>query len=255
LSAADFDVDAAALAKLEKLVEDNPRILDILSESERVRAAVDTMGLLNRVYAKDCWRWLREQVWTIDEASQQSIRWPDKPYLHDMIRILDGEQMIVFPKSRRVMATWTVAAWILHRIRFFPNVHAFWQSETEDKASYVIQNRMVYIEDNLAPDQFRKKYTAIRTTKGVIGRVTFVNTKSSAWAVPQGADALRTFTPTILTMDESEFQGEGHAALVAALPFVEKGAKLVLLSSSNGPVGVIAGIAKELGFTSYRASA
>ncbi|KKK62562.1 hypothetical protein LCGC14_3003110, partial [marine sediment metagenome] len=64
-------------------------------------------------------------------------------------------------------------------------------------------------------------------------------------------DVIRTYTFSKLVMDESEFQTEGNAAFIAALPIAEKGAKLVVLSSSNGPGGVLAGLCADVGFTRF----
>jgi DNA-binding MurR/RpiR family transcriptional regulator len=72
--------------------------------------------------------------------------------------------------------------------------------------------------------------------------------------VPQGDAVLRTYTPTILVMDECDFQPEAHAALAAALPFAEKNAKIILITTSAGPQGVVAEIAKTIGFESFPSS-
>lgn len=253
MSAADFDIPT--IDRIREGFRAHPEKLDLLTPAQRVQAAVDIMGAYDAVYAKDCWRWLREQVWTIDEASQVSARWPDKDYLHDMVRVIDGEQMIAFPKSRRMMATWLLAAWAVHKARYFPNFAIFWQSLNEDRAAWAIDQRCKYIEDNIQPEPYRRSYASIKTSGGYVGKMTYRLTGSSIRAVPQGADALRSFTPSVLVMDESEQQPEAHAALTAAIPFVEKGAKLVLIGTSNGPLGVMAGIAKEIGFTSYSVSA
>ena len=54
-------------------------------------------------------------------------------------------------------------------------------------------------------------------------------------------------------MDECEHQDEAHAALTAAIPLIEgtKDAKLILIGTSNGPQGVLAGICREVGFVKW----
>jgi phage FluMu gp28-like protein len=191
------------------------------------------------------------QIITQDEASQAKKRYPAKTYLQEVAHFLDSEPMLAFPKSRRMLMTWITAAYCLWRARYWPNNAIFWQSETEDKSAFVVQERCQFIEDNLVNVSLRRAYRATRTTKGVVGRLQYLSTKSYIWGIPEGGNVLRTYTPTILVMDECEFQPESHEALTAAMPFVEKGAKLILLSSSNGPNGILAGICREIGFARF----
>lgn len=208
----------------------------------------------DREYARDCWAWLCDLVVTVDEASQQQLRWPaEKEYLCDLIEVFTSEeQLIAIPKSRRMMVTWTAAAWATWTVRYQPHHAIFIQSENEQKAAFVIDQRCAYIEDHLLEPIFRRPYKPIRTSGGIIGKMTYPETGSYIWAVPQGGSVLRTYTPSILIMDECDFQPEGHEALAAAMPLVEKNARLILISSSNGPRGVLAMIAREAGFIRFR---
>lgn len=251
MNVSDFEIPAANLDALDAAIRADPSRLELLTEEQQVQAAVDIMAARNTLYKRDIWRWLRETVWTIDEASQEQIRWPDKQYLRELFEIIDGHSMIAIPKSRRMMVTWAIAAWAVHKARFFPNYAIFIQSENEDKAAFVIDKRCAWIEDHIEPAPFKREYSSIKTSKGAVGRITYKQTGSYIWGIPQGDDVIRTYTPSCLVLDEAEFQPEAHAALVAALPAVEKGSKLILVSSSNGPSGVIASIAKEIGITSW----
>jgi phage FluMu gp28-like protein len=172
--------------------------------------------------------------------------------LNELADIIDSEPLIAIPKSRRMMVTWLLAAWVTHRARYTPHQAIFWQSENEDKAAAAVSKRCAWIEDHLEhPDQ-RLPYTSIKTAKGEIGRMTYRSTGSYIWAIPQGGDALRQYTPSVWVCDEVEFQDKATEALVAAMPFAEKGAKLILISSSNGPRGVLAEMCKEVGFVRFK---
>jgi len=210
---------------------------------------------LDRAYRDNIQDWLLEQVWTVDEADGQKKRWPDKAYLKDLVQILtSGEKMIAIPKSRRMMVSWAVAAWVTHLARFFPNRAVFWMSENESKAAFVVGRRCAFIEDNIE-GPLQKPYRAIRTAHGEIGRMTYGDeaaTGSYIWAIPQGADAIRAYTPSVLVIDESEFMDRAHETLAAAMPIVEKGARLVLISTSSGPGGILASICREAGFTRWQ---
>lgn len=204
-------------------------------------------------YAAEPWRWICEQARTADEATQEIREWPsDKAYLKDLTEILSSdEKLIAIPKSRRMLVSWLCAAWVTHRARYFPHNAIFWQSQNETKAAYVLDKRCKFIEDNLVDVELRREYTSTIVHGGLIGRLTYTRTGSHLWAVPQGGDVFRSFTPSVLVMDEADFQDDGHEALTAAIPLAEKNAKLILVTTSNGPRGVVAGICKEAGFVRY----
>jgi len=199
----------------------------------------------------DPWSWFMNEVQTQDEATQQLLPWPDKRYLEDLVNILSREKAVFIPKSRRLMVSWTMAGWSTYSARFFPHHAIFYQSETEEKSAFITDKRCAYLEDHLREPLLRRPYKAIRTHQGLIGRITYAETGSYIWAIPQGDDAIRSFTFSKLIMDESEFQPEGHKALISALPILEKGAQLIVASTSNGPQGILADVCRSIGFTKF----
>lgn len=228
------------------------------------QAELDRLGYvaeqeLDRQYAGDPWRWLCDQVVTIDEATQEQRSWPDKPYLHDVIDALQSnEKKIGIPKSRRMMVSWVVAAWCVHRARYFPNNAIFWQSQNEQKAAYVVDKRCAYIEDNLVTKALRRPYQSIHTHGGLIGKMEYelqpgeLGAKSYIWAVPEGDAVFRAYTPSVVVIDESDFMERGHESLAAVIPMAEKATKLIVISTSNGPRGVLAQICKEANLVRFR---
>ena len=204
-------------------------------------------------YGRDCWAWLTEQVQTLDEASKAIRRWPGLPYLHDVIDVLTDptEHLIAIPKSRRMMATWAVAMWVHWLTRYQPHVLAVWQSRTQTMAAEVVDKRIDWAELHILDQPLRRKRRANKTAEGLIGRITWEKSGSRVVAVAEGAHAFRSLTPTVLVLDECEFQEQGAGALAAAMPFAEKGARIVLLSSSNGPGKPLASICKAVGLTRW----
>lgn len=209
---------------------------------------------LDELYKKDPWAWFMNEVNTRDEATQLMRPWPDKEYLRELIHIILSEQLVAIPKSRRMMVSWTFAALAVYEARYFPHHAIFIQSETEDKAAFITDKRCSFIEDNLNEPLLRKSYKPIRTTKGAIGRITYDQTDSYIWAIPQGSSVIRTYTFSRLYMDESDFQAEGHDALSAALSIAEHGksSKIVLVTTSDGPQGICADICRGADFVRYK---
>lgn len=228
-------------------------MLATLDEIEQRLAEVDAeLSRRNEPrWERDPWAWLTECAYTVDEASQRQVSWPDWDYVHDLVECLQTERLVAIPKSRRMFASWTVSGWITWLARFHPYHAVFVQSENESKAAYLLDKRCRFIEEALPAHQ-RRRYAALRTNEGLVGRMTYERTGSYLWAVPQGDSVIRAFTFSVLVADEMEFQPKGHEAFMAALPIVEKGARMILLSSSNGPGGVIAGLCREVGFARFR---
>jgi len=234
-------------------------ILASLQDEDRGKTLADltigevqsVLSALDKEYERNPWSWFTNELLTQDEATQAMLPWPDKEYLKDLVWVLDHEKGVVIPKSRRMMVSWVCAAWSVYRARYQPHHAIFYQSETEEKSAYITDQRCCFIENNLREPLLRRKYKPLRTHQGLIGRITYADTNSFIWAIPQGDDAIRSFTFSILIMDESEFQPEAEKALVSALPIWEKGAQMIILSTSNGPSGILAGICREVGFTKF----
>ncbi len=219
-----------------------------LSAEEQLQGAAALRKLLDEAYSTDGWRWAVDLVQTRDEATSQLSRWPgDLVYLRDIWQAIDECPRLAIPKSRRMMVTWIVSTYMTHRARYYPNWVGYVQSETETKAGFVVEERCKFIEDNLVVPSFRREHDLKRGPF----RLTYRKTGSYIQGIPQGGDVLRTYTPSFLFEDESEFQPEAVRAFQAALPTIEKGVKMVVASSSNGPRGLLAGMCKDVGFVRF----
>ena len=227
---------------MEQVTLDNQEIANLLQR----RASLDSE------FSKDCWRWLCQQVVTVDEAADEGTarlrRWPkEKKYLQEMIQILKNERFVIIPKSRRMMVTWLVSAYFVHDARYNAHSADFIISETETKAAFVVDKRCYHIEQNLRHEEFRQNVGTLRTKTGLIGRMTYPN-GSYIWGLASTGDALRTFTATKVLVDEIEFIDQGPALTRALIPLIENGAQAIFVSSSNGPTGIIAEYCRDVKF-------
>jgi hypothetical protein len=208
---------------------------------------------LDAEYAANPWRWMCEQCVTVDEALQIQRPWPaDREDLRELVEdVLPVEPKIMILKSRRMFVTWTLAAWMLHRIRYHAANACYWQAEMEDKAAWVVHHRHWYLEKNLLNDDLRRLPTISKTSGGQVGKMIYSHpgADSEVKALSQGGDVLRQYTASMIVIDESEFQRYSHETMKAALPLLESGknVQLILASTANGPSGVIAGTARDLG--------
>jgi hypothetical protein len=220
------------------------------ADAKRMLAAA-LLEQIDRRYAKDLWAWCCDQVMTIDEASQMTRLWPERQYLKELLAAFQECRLLAIPKSRRMFVSWGLAAACAWSARYHAAHAIMWQSETENKAAFVVDKRCKWIEEHLREPMLRRAFAEIKTSEGQVGRMTYDRTGSWILAVAQGPNVFRSYTPSIVVMDECEFQPQAELAVAAALPFAEKGAKLVLVSSSNGPIGPIASICREIGFVRF----
>jgi len=210
---------------------------------------------LDAAFAKDPWRWACEQVITVDEAADRGAptrrRWPKHlQYVKEAFQILENEQFVIFPKSRRMFITWLICTYFTHHTRYNPDVANFILSETEQKAAFCIDKRCYHIEQNLRHAEFQKNVSTLRTKTGLVGRMTYDN-GSYLWGLASTGDALRAYTATKVFVDEIEFIESAPALTRALVPLIEGGAQAVFASSSNGPTGIIAEYCRSVNFHKY----
>lgn len=213
-----------------------------LADAFDALAAAGSVEYKHKPYA-----WMCNEVRTQDEARKRVlVPWPaEREDVADAVRFMMREKQLAFPKSRRQFATWTVAAYVTHQARFFAGVAVYWQSRVESLSSFAIQQRCRYIEENQRNPGLRQKFKSESAL-----HLEYPN-DSRIIGVAQGRNALRGPTPTIVVLDETEFWDDAAESLNSAIAFLEGDAQVILLSSANGPSGVLAKIAAEAGFTRF----
>jgi phage FluMu gp28-like protein len=231
----------------------------MLTEREETMVLLSKKDQLDAIYAENPWKFFCQQVRTVDESQKISLKnrdriyiWPkDYAYLKETLTVLQNEQLVGIPKSRRMLVSWLLSAYFVWDARYHPNGALFYMSETEQKAAFAVDKRCKFIEENLRDQAFRLPISTMKTKTGLVGHMTYPN-NSYIWALASGGDALRQYTATKIFLDECEFQDEAPAVVRAALPMVENGSQLILASSSDGPIGVLADLADKCGVRSYK---
>jgi hypothetical protein len=231
----------------------------MLSEREEATILLSKKDKLDVLYAENPWKFFCQQVKTIDESQKISGKnkdrvylWPKHyQYLKETLNVLQNEPLVGIPKSRRMMISWLLSAYFVWDARYHPNSAIFYMSETEQKSAFAVDKRCRFIEENLRKPEFRLPIKTMKTKTGLVGHITYPN-GSYIWALASGGDVLRQYTATKIFLDESEFQDEAPAVVRAALPMVENGAQLILASSSDGPIGVLADLADKCGVRSFK---
>jgi hypothetical protein len=160
----------------------------------------------------------------------------------DHLQAMYDSGLVFLEKSRQVMATWTVIAYLLWRAKFHPHQLILVQSKKEEDAAALVFNkepqvaRMSFLESRL-PAYLRSVNfaTSLGHQRGSAGQKChiFFPNGSHVWAIPQGGHIIRSNTSSCLFSDEAAFQPEFGMAYTAALPAIKGGGQGVFVSSAE----------------------
>jgi len=166
------------------------------------------------------------------DADNPVKRFPRKKYIWEMLKEINDSPRIAIPKSRQIMITWTVMAYLVVKAVFWRHRLIFCQSKKEEDAAMLI-DRGKHIYEHLP--WWMKQASPLKRPlhKLPFNKIIFTN-GSMLWGVPQGADVLRQYTASIIFGDESAFQEKAEGAYKAAKPTVDGGGQIILVSSANG---------------------
>jgi hypothetical protein len=178
-----------------------------------------------------------QQVFTADEHDPSIIAkpFPNKPYIHWMIEAWLTHKMMLWEKSRQIMASWTFCALYLWDTQFGTNRLSFIQSKKEEDSDALL-TRCHFIYEHQAP-WLKALYPAVRTyahldfySPGDKDQKLALN---RLWAIPQGGDQLRQHTASGLFVDEAAFQPDLESSIRAAQPMLKGGGRVDLVSSAE----------------------
>jgi phage FluMu gp28-like protein len=211
------------------------RKTDSLSAREAQVVLSSIAGEVGKRCAQDGLFWLRFVV-TRDEADPSVALKPFPVHL-DYIRLiweqLETKQKLVIAKSRQMLLSWMLAAFAVWWARHRSNQAVYWQTKAWDDAVAMVcmpsggfQARCQFIEENL-PVWMRQEYKASE------GRIQYPN-GSIIQALAGGADKIRGKTASVLIQDEFAFQEDQDGVYTAVAPLIQKGSKVIFVSTPNG---------------------
>lgn len=190
-----------------------------------IRARADRDGLF----------WLRYVV-TRDEADPAHSVKPfplHLDYLRDLWGVFSDRNLVVVAKSRQMLVSWVVAAFAVWTARSKPHQAVYWQAQKQEDAVGMVcspegaqQARCQFIEANL-PTWMRVN------VKPVEGRLQYPN-GSVIQALSGGADKIRGKTASLIVLDEFAHMLDQQQIYTSVAPLVQKGAKLLIVSTPNG---------------------
>lgn len=190
--------------------------------------------VLQRACANSAWQYMNH-VCTYDNQGGEAVRpFPMnyiylKRYLY-AIRFVNGipvNSVVVVPKSRRTMASWSTMADCTHLALFREYSLIIVQSQKEDKAKELVNGRCGFILDHLPKYILPCDYEVKRL------EIIFGN-GSKIMGVPQGVDQVVQYGPTRFVQDEVTIQEDGAAAYAAIAPALQDGGQYIGMGTPRG---------------------
>lgn len=179
----------------------------------------------------------------IDANNDQAIRqyfneldtvrpFPMLPYIKPILESLLNEKLVALEKSRDMMGTWTIVAFLTWDTIFHKGRQNIFQSENATKTRELVDR--AYTIWNNQPEWLKnvaKATMAEGTNRAGIIKVN--NLQSEIIGFPQGADKIRQYHPSGVFSDEAAFNPNASESFAAIKPAIYGGGRYIAISSAN----------------------
>ena len=149
------------------------------------------------------------------------------PHIVEMAEAFEKYRFISVLKARQLGFSWTATAYATWLMRFHPPASTLAFSKSQREAIELV-SKARFILNNL-PERWRVPYAASSRQE-----LSLKGLESSFVALPSTEDAGRSFTASLLLLDEADYQKYFDTTYVAARPTIDSsGGSLIMGSSSN----------------------
>ncbi len=205
---------------------------NLLSELIRTAEGLTSQIEVERA-KKDPYYFLTHFCYTMDEhkddAPFQLI--PKKEYVRDLCDLFISQDLLAVEKSRQMMVSWIMCSLMLWFAMFYRQdaTRIFVMSKKEKDANALI-DRIKVIYEHL-PQSVKDLNPADPFT---YNKMEWSKRKTIIQGVAQGEDQIRSFTSSLIFMDEAAFQEKAEKVYEAAKPSLVGGGKFIAVSTPNG---------------------
>jgi hypothetical protein len=182
--------------------------------------------------ADNPWHFFTEFVFTQDPRRGVS-RYPDYDYLREFLWVMHHERMLLVPKSRQMLVTWSVVAYALWLALFRRSGDYLFLSRNERCAAELL-DRARFILDHLPPFMQPKRKT------NSAEEIEFAKIGSRILSLPATPHGPRMYSPTAVFWDEMAFTPFDEQIWTALKPALDSGGQFIGVSSSGGPMNLFA---------------
>ena len=186
-----------------------------------------------RAHADAAWAFLTSACYTFDQIEGKKRPFPAHlDYLKVLVDTWCAERLLLVPKSRRMIVTWTMCAlhyWLARwghagaKIALVSRKEG--RSESEGSAELVWRCKYIH-------EQVPRNVTPC-VAEHTFARLRFPHNGSEIIGVGQGADQLRQHTLTAIFADEMAFWEQAQETYTASRPTIEGGGRFTGVSSAH----------------------
>lgn len=204
-----------------------------------------------RKLARNFWLFAITCLFTFDENEKDSRSKLKKPfprygYLKRIADALVSERRVVILKPRQMLVSWVVVAFAVWTVLFRKGERVLVVSKRQEDA-YHLKERAAALFENLPPVISSRLVRIVEDNKSVIT----LAGGSSIHFLPASPSIGRTFTASLVILDEAAFHPWAEEIYTSLVPTLSGGGRLVLLSTPNGVGGTFHTVwvnAEERGF-------
>lgn len=183
-----------------------------------------SLGAGSSSFPGGVWSWILDNVKTLD-ATGGVKPFPDYAFARRLVESLGANRFSIVAKSRQMMATWSAAAFFLHRaLHDTPGIYLLLSKGARDSGELV--KRLKVMISNL-PDEIGEGI------KIKAGEASFLN-GSRIIALPATEFAPRMHSPAGVFWDEMAFTPNSEEIWASVKPAVDSGGTFVGVSTPNG---------------------
>jgi tellurite resistance-related uncharacterized protein len=173
--------------------------------------------------------WLTEHTMTEDDhwmhkGTPPVAHFPKYPYFECLLKYVLEEPTLFIIKSREMMTSWLICAYVAWMTQWFP--HIFWllQTEKEDKVQELVNYcRILYRRQ---PEWMQRKNPIVVDNVSEIRRAN----GSRVLGVPKGENQVRLYHPHGYVIDEAAFLPEAEQCFNAVRPVARQ---IIAVSSDD----------------------
>lgn len=205
-----------------------------LTDPEKMRQQI----LWKARYAVDCWAFLSDCVFTLDQVDETAAIKPfpsHKQYTEFLVKLWLREKLLVVPKSRRMICSWTfISCYTWDTIFKSGRFNAFVSKKEDDSGDLV--SRAEFIFKHIPEWRIPRALLPV-LKNGKMSKqpplLEFEELHSKIQGFPQGADQLRQYTLSGMLFDEWAFWEEAQASYSGSKPTLDGGGRLTGISSRS----------------------
>jgi len=204
----------------------------IIAEYRRRQIQVESTRRDLARYVHDCHAFIDELIIIDEPQGKEGVStvpfhlWPSQS---DLLTALLTSRLTIILKARQLGISWLVCAYALWLCLFHPGRVVLLFSQGQTEADELLRRCRVMYER--LPEMVRQSLSQVLISNA--SKLTWSN-GSRILSLPATKKAGRTFTASLVVMDETAYMEYADDLFVATKPTIDGGGQLVMLSTANG---------------------